>query len=343
MDNPCQDKLTTLLFSQKPKMDALYHALTKELGRNLRGYRYKGRSPYYRNKEVKKRVDAIFLRFSNTMTKEIKSNTKASWFLAEDCNDLLVKSYLRNKEPTPAAHLMARNEEALSSFLVRQSNGLRLSDRVWVLTKQAKDQTGKLLASGLIEGRSASQIAKDLKVYLKEPNKRFRRLRNEQGELITSTPKNYKTGRGVYKSSYKNALRLSRNEINIAYRTADFERKKKIDFIVGFEVHLSRSHVITDICDDMAGRYPKAFKFVGWHVNCMCYTTSKMMSKSEFIDHMKGKQIKSKNAVSKIPGSANKHVAKHAETIKRWKNKPAFIADNFKNTKEGFTLKSHVK
>ena len=88
---------------------------------------------------------------------------------------------------------------------------------------------------------------------------------------------------GVYRSSYKNALRLTATENNMAYRTADHERWNDLDFVIGMEIKLSGNHPIEDICDEMCGVYPKTFKFVGWHPFCRCYAVPKLADEDEFI------------------------------------------------------------
>ena len=75
----------------------------------------------------------------------------------------------------------------------------------------------------------------------------------------------------MYRSSFQNALRVAATETNMAYRTADHTRWNQIDFVQGFEVRLSLSHNIYDICDHMKGYYPTSFLFVGWHPRCFCY------------------------------------------------------------------------
>ena len=40
-----------------------------------------------------------------------------------------------------------------------------------------------------------------------------------------------------------------------------------------------------DICDDLAGVYPKEFKFVGWHPHCRCFAIAKMASDKECNDY----------------------------------------------------------
>ena len=54
-------------------------------------------------------------------------------------------------------------------------------------TNYKEDQLESLLETGLTEGRPASKLATDLKRYLQEPNRRFRRIRDkETGKLILS-------------------------------------------------------------------------------------------------------------------------------------------------------------
>lgn len=59
----------------------------------------------------------------------------------------------------------------------------------------------------------------------------------QKGKLVESKPMmNYNPGPGVYKSAYKNALRVAVTETNMAYRKADSDRWQKLDFVLGFEV-----------------------------------------------------------------------------------------------------------
>ena len=327
-------------------MDTLYNRLSKELSVVLKQYKVKSNTGVWvRNTEIEKKVDKILLEFNSDLLDIISIQTESGWNLSEDCNDKFVQDYLRGIEieAKKRQSLMFRNSGAVNAFLNRKSLGFNLSDRIWNLTKKSKEQLGFLLQSGITEGRSSSSLATDLKQYLKEPNRRYRRIRDKSGKLIYSEPaKNYKPGQGVYRSSYKNALRLSRNEINIAYRTADYNRRRVMDFVRGIEVHLSSAHIVTDICDDMVGVYPKNFKFVGWHPNCLCYTTTKLLSKKEFVHQLNGGKINQRRYINSIPTKAKNHINSISDRIKGWSNKPYFITDNFKNTKDGFVLKSHV-
>jgi hypothetical protein len=57
------------------------------------------------------------------------------------------------------------------------------------------------------------------------------------------------------------------------------------------------------MCNFLQGKYPKDFIFSGWHPACMCYVTSILKTKDEFI-----KDLPSKNEVKQIPKSAQRYV-----------------------------------
>jgi hypothetical protein len=168
-------------------------------------------------------------------------------------------------------------------------------------------------------------------------------VRDKHGQLhLSKAAKEFHPGAGVYRSSYKNALRLSRTENNMAYRAADHERWQQLDFVVGIEVKLSNNHTIngvpfTDICDDLKGKYPKDFKFSGWHPQCRCHavpilkTVDEVMAENERI--MKGEEPTSDsvNAVGDVPKNFTQWVEKNSERIAQAEERgkvPYFIRDN---------------
>ena len=158
----------------------------------------------------------------------------------------------------------------------RDRKGFTISGRVWRTAEQAIQHIETSLSEGLAEGRSAAELSRTIRQDLREPDRLFRRVRDKNGNLQLSTSaRAYHPGAGVYRSSYKNALRLTRTEINVSYAEADFERWQRLDFVIGYEVRLSNNHTcnghpFTDICDELAGKYPKWFKFTKWHPQCRC-------------------------------------------------------------------------
>ena len=229
-------------------------------------------------------VDRTLRTMSNSITGTIQSGIEWAWDLANAKNDDMVARIVRSigasRIPQGAIERWnQKNLPALEAFQQRKFSGMSLSDRVWDYSRGIKGDLELSIDLALGEGMSADRLAQRVKGYLKEPDRLYRRVRDEKGILrLSKAASNYHPGQGVYRSSYKNAKRLAGTETNIAYRSADYERNQQLDFILGIEVHLSKNHTCLnakgepepfyDICDELQGRYPKDFKFVGWHPNC---------------------------------------------------------------------------
>jgi hypothetical protein len=141
----------------------------------------------------------------------------------------------------------------------------------------------------ILDGRSAIETATDLKKYLKNPDALFRRVRDARGKLqLSQAARQYRPGIGVYRSAYANAHRLARNEINNAYRRADWEQMQDLDFVTGYRIQLSNNHPVKDICDTLQGKYPKSFQWTGWHVACRCHMTKEIISMDQFAKMERG-------------------------------------------------------
>ena len=114
-----------------------------------------------------------------------------------------------------------------------------------------------------------------------------------------------------------------------------------MDFVVGIEIKLSNNHTVngmplTDICDTLKGRYPKDFKFVGWHPHCRCHVVTILKTEEEMMRDtqriLNGEQpLKgSVNTVKSVPSAFKDWVEEHSERIEKGGKLPYFIADNRK-------------
>ena len=256
------------------RVRALLEKSYAKLGREIASQKFVSPTTFAWSKNVKlaKRVDLILGQQNFRLKNEITRSIISEWKLASEKNDELVRKYLGDTYVYQKARkeLFQANTEALNAFLLRtDTNQFNLSKRVWNLTKDTKAQLKYHIGQGIATGKPAAEISRDIRNVLVEPNRLYRRVRDKTDKLVLSKPaKLYKPGSGVYRSSYKNALRLAITETNMAYRTSDFVRRNQLPFIVGYKVNLSGSHPMTDICDDMKGVYPKEFRFVGWHPHC---------------------------------------------------------------------------
>lgn len=268
----------------------------------------------------------------------ISGAVKEEWLEACNKNDGLVEEMAQKvKLSTDQLETyQSRNLEALSAFQKRKENGLSLSDNVWRYTNQFKGDIEMGLDLGLGEGKSAAELSRDIRNYLQEPDKLFRRVRNKRGDLVLSEmAKRYSPGEGAYRSSYKNALRLARTEINMAYRSSDYESNQNLDFVVGQEIKRSNHVFACPVCESLKGKYPKWFKFTGWHPQCRCFSVSILATLEEFtamqMKMLRGDDnavLKSRNEVKDIPNSFTNWVKENEDRIRGAKGLPYFLQDN---------------
>ncbi len=272
---------------------------------------------------------------------QIKSGVEAEWELANLSCDALITSIFgaKIKETNLGAQWFARNQKAMDAFFARKSanGGLNLSQKVWKYTGDLRTELENAISVSMGEGVSAATMSRRVRQFLREPDKLFRRVRGKDGKLrLSKAAKAYHPSRGVYRSSYKNAMRLTRTETNMAYRMADEDRWQRMDFVVGYEVKTSNNHPIPDICDDLKGKYPKGFVFKGWHPQCRCRIVPILATKGEFINLQRiaisggdARGFVSKNHVASVPSGFTKWIKKNEKRILAAKSKPYFIRDNF--------------
>lgn len=281
------------------------------------------------SKRLSEQANAILRALYSGVYNEIKGGVIAEWENANKSCDALITSIFgkKVKEDNHYARYFARNKESVDAFFKRKSEygGLNLSQRVWKYVGDFKTEMEMALSVAMGEGKSAATISREVRKYLQRPDMMFRRFRVKTGEqdifdadgnVVGKEPvygrvwkrkvvdavtgnvswqtvnlKDYSFGRGVYRSSYKNAMRLVRTETNMAYRTADQERWQRLDFVIGYRVVLSDNHPEPDICNDLSARrgekgsrgvYPKDFVFKGWHPQCRCYVVPILADEKEF-------------------------------------------------------------
>lgn len=255
-----------------------------------------------RNERLLKQIELAFKSLENDLLSGLEAQTTEQWKLANTKNFILTKQYLgavKKKYNKP-------NYEALAAFQKRNINGMNLSDRIHNLTETTKQIYMDYIGSGITQGKSAISIARDLNAINSDPKNVtvYDKKGNpvKLGKISTLLQPDAK-GRGIFKKPLNNLFRLTRTETNAAYRLADHERMQQLDFVVGFEVHLSKSHKLVDMCDFLAGVYPKTFVFSGWHPSCYSDDTE-IMTKSGwklFSELTASDRIFSLNPDTKIP------------------------------------------
>lgn len=332
-------------------VDALFDKATAEIARAAAKGKYDPDKPFSFDDypSVKVVMQSVTKQLASRITTVIETGSKKQWLFACSKNDGFISSILDTSKLSKAQlkKMQDQNLDALKTFQGRKVEGMNLSQRIWKYVGQYREQLEAALDAGLGEGRSAAQLSRDVRQNLKDPNRLFRRVRDKRGNLVLSkAARAFHPGRGVYRSSAKNAARLTRSEINMAYRESDYLRWQSLDFVVGFEVKRSNHEPLCkcDICEKLKGRYPKHFKFKGWHPQCMCYAVPILMDEETFDENELGdlkaalrgtqyKRLEAKNVVVDVPDGFKEWVKEHEEAQANWSSTPYFIKDNFTDGK----------
>ncbi len=130
----------------------------------------------------------------------------------------------------------------------RFADGLQLSDRIWRVGIEQRQQIGELIERAVIQGHGASQAALEY----------INRGQGVPGELLTqqqmASPVRMTRGvnsllTGSDAEGYRNALRVFRTEINRAHGEAYVRSLGQTEGVAGVRFRLSPNHRVRDICD----------------------------------------------------------------------------------------------
>ena len=286
--------------------------------------------------EVQRIIDGIFDEFRQSV--EVTITKGLEW------EDNLSASKATDIASRYGVAVAQQRSQAVAGFAQRKVGGLDLSQRVWNITDTFEKEVETAMDIALRDGTPANRLATDLKQYLKHPDKLFRRVRDEHGQLqLSKRAKEFHPGAGVYRSSYKNARRLAVTETNMAYHKADNERWRKLDFVLGYEVQVSGTNPnVCPLCVELAGKYPKEFEFVGWHPHCRCHAAPIMEDIDSFQARqealLRGERIPATGQVTEPPKNFTDHLANNSDRIARSSRAgtlPYFVRDNYKVGKDG--------
>lgn len=305
---------------------------------------------------IRREAEKMMRVFAENLRGIVMSGISEEWGESNLAQDLVAKRVLTRWTGSDGREEYARyyqtNPDVLKAFAQRREGGMDLSSRVWNLSELSRMELEDAISVSLAPGVSAAELSREVRRCLNDPDLMFRRFRykDESGKWRRKWKKRYIdadgkvrfedcdrasyrdawTGKGYYKSAARNAMRLARTEINMAYRTAERTRWQQMDFVVGFEVKTTQNgRHEEDMCDRLAGKYPKDFKFVGWHPQCMCYAIPILKTEDEFWDLEEG--ASSVNEVRDVPEGFRDWVKENEARIAKAREKgtaPWFIRDN---------------
>lgn len=312
----------------------------------------------------KDRVQALLDAYNNAVLSLIKQGiTKAVLFSTNtQQNALSAFTRFEGKEVDAWRKGTAR---AFIESRMKRDNGLNLSDRVWNYTQQTKSEfevaVSQVLENGIGKGISAESLSRQVRQYLNNPDMMYRRYHRKQlmsdgtrkdivewrrrvidkeGKVRFIKEDLAKVGTGVYRSARQNALRLTITETNMAYNYSNCKRWESEPFVLGIRIRLSANHPEEDICDELAGDYPKTFMWRGWHPRCMCSVSPILMDRNS--DEWKKlrkmpkeeyEAYQSPNLVQNVPDKFSKWCERNAKKLDLARKNgklPYFVRDNIK-------------
>lgn len=160
-------------------------------------------------------------------------------------------------ESAAAGYAFNRMNTAVFQYVVNRfgEDGLVLSDRVWQLAGDQREQLNRVIRNGIIRGESVSTIVAQV--------------------------------RRVYDAETWKIRRLVITEGNVAYRTGTAYRAQRSKFVKGLRIHRGRANRPEHRCTQLEkiDRYglgegvylPDDIEVLNPHVNCTSFTTYELI------------------------------------------------------------------
>ncbi len=192
-------------------------------------------------------------------------------YISSDSNSFeLDKSFANRTNPgivAGSAKWKTMSARIIRNVAKKNLQGLTVSERVWDLTSRTESDLKRVIANGIAQGNSPYEIAKRIEKYVSP-------------KVGMADELGIQTGPGVYRSPYRNAMRLARTETNRAYTQASANFYQNKPWVSEVDVTLSPDHDVTDDCDDVAENGPytpeEAQGLVPVHPHCMCSLTPRI-------------------------------------------------------------------
>lgn len=259
-------------------------------------------------------------------TKGDETQTILGENIVERCNSTLPEDKQIPLDKAKLGIVTSSTDLAVKSFTEKRLKNFNLRSVLALQSVKYKDELECAISTALTKGTSARELAKQVTTLFRDHAKFEAQYLEKFGEKLN-------TGKTLYE-----AMRLARTEINMAYRDAEQSRWGNMPFILGYEIRLSNNHnckgipkgKFYDICDELEGKYPKDFKWLGWHPNCRCHAIPILMSDEQFIQWNNGKLVNTPT-IDKMPEKFDKWLKQNAERIERATQRgtlPYFLRDN---------------
>ena len=125
------------------KIETLYREIIRDIARLGEATGFNGEKPFSFSDfpGMEKRVDELLRRLQGEIVTVVTNGTREEWELSADKNGELVDSILGSTglSKEQISQFKPRNLEALKAFQSRKVSGMNLSQRVWRIMEQGKE------------------------------------------------------------------------------------------------------------------------------------------------------------------------------------------------------------
>jgi len=179
------------------------------------------------------------------------------------------------------------NTAAVEAIWARTRNGMKLSDRIWQTSDNARDNMRSIILDGVARGRDSVQVARDLEQYVKHG---AATMAGDYPGMMA------RIGKRAPKDLCYEAFRLARSEMSMAFMEGTYAAGRVNPAYKGVRWLLSSSHPLPDVCDDLAsadlyglgpGGYPAGDEPPYPHANCLCTVGPIAENTQEFVERLK--------------------------------------------------------
>lgn len=243
-------RVSKLTLQQQRELLQLYDDTIKELAEKAGKSKSKSLTERW-VKDYLKELEKVRKELTKELNKSIKGyTTKAAKIGAEVEQQILSKAF-KLAGIDPGDHFTTMFSQVQDKVVKNIISGnlykdkRTLSQRIWNYTNEFGQDIQYMINKGLLEKKSAIELAKDLERFVKEPAKR-----------PTTWGKVYPNLK--YRKVDYNAMRLARTSINHAYQTASIQSSSMNPFVEGILWRSALQHGRTcEVCMERHGKiYP---------------------------------------------------------------------------------------
>lgn len=243
-------RVSRLTLQQQRELLKLYDDAIKELAEKADKSKTKNLTKRWA-KDYLKELEKVRKELAKELNKSIKGYTTKAAKIGTEVEQQILSKAFKLAGIDPGDHfttMFSRVQDKVVKDIISGNlykDKRTLSQRIWNYTNEFGKDIQYMINRGLLEKKSAIELAKDLEEFVKEPARR----ETDWGKVYPDL---------INKRVDYNAMRLARTSINHAYQTASIQSSNMNPFVEGIEWRSALIHGRTcDLCRERHGRvYP---------------------------------------------------------------------------------------